>query len=158
MKILVTAIGKGKTRKFTISVLDNDTIIYTETVQGVAERDKMIWKLAELYDAVDVDIKEGKEEFMFVEIPSIPVLEEDEADEFFEDNKEFVYDRILQAVNEGLHLKRNSIRLFELNGTGVYITSNRADWKNGVQQALDYFLSVEQYDKCVTARQLMLQL
>jgi hypothetical protein len=158
MKILVTSIGKGKAKKFIIEVIDNDTTIYTETVQGVVERDKIVWKLAELYNAVDIDIKEGKEEFMFVEIPTIPVLEEEEADEFFEDNKDFVYERILQAVGEGIQSKRDSIRLFELNGTGVYITSNKADWKNGVQQALDYFLSMELYDKCVTARQLMLQL
>ena len=97
-------------------------------------------------------------DFKFTEIPSIPVLEIEEADLFFDENSDFVYERILQTVEEGLRSKRTEIRLFELNGTGVYVTSNRPDWKVGVQQALDYFVLTEQYDKCITARQLLQKL
>ena len=81
--------------------------------------------------------------------------QEEEADEFFEDNQDFVYSRILEAVEEGIRATRESIRLFELNGTGVYITSQKEEWKNGVHQALDYFVAVEQYDKCIIARQIL---
>ena len=65
---------------------------------------------------------------------------------------------ILQAVEEGVQSKRDSIRLFELNGTGVYITSEKEEWKSGVQQAMDFFASVEDYAKCITARQLLTRL
>ena len=98
------------------------------------------------------------EEFRFTDIPSIPVLELEEADVFFDENSEFVYERILQAVEEGIIANRNEIRLFELNGTGVYVTSNRPDWSQGVQQALDYFILLEKYDKCIIARQLLQKL
>lgn len=159
VKIVVTSTGKnGKSKKYLIEVLDGDRIMYTETVNGVVDRDKAVWNLAELYDILDIDLREGKEDFKLAEIPTIPVLEEEEAEEFFEDNNEFVYERILEAVAEGIQLKRETIRLFELNGTGVYITSNRADWKNGVQQALDYYITMEQYDKCIIARQLLLDI
>ncbi len=159
MRIVVTPAGKkGKSRIYFIEVLDGTRSVHAESVEGTNKRDEVIWRLAELYNVLDISIKEEKEDFKFAEIPSIPVLEEGEADEFFEDNREFVYARVLQAVTEGLKAKQKSIRLFELNGTGVYLTSNRIDWKNGVQDALEYFLSVEQYDKCIIARQLMLKL
>ena len=159
MKIVVTSSGRKNNRTFTIEVLDGQAIIHTEAADGVKKRDEVVWKLADLYGALDIEMIEAKPaEFKFTEIPSIPVLEEEEADEFFDDNSEFVFDRILQAVEEGVIAKRDSIRLFELNGTDVYITSNREDWKSGVQQALDYFASVEQYNKCIVARQLMLKL
>lgn len=156
MKILITSSSpKGKSKTYTIEVLDGDRVVHKETADNIKERDAVLWKLADLYDVLDIEVKDIKDEFKFTEIPNIPVLEEDEAEEFFDSNSEFVYERILQAVEEGIKLRRDSIRLFELNGTGVYITSNKSDWKEGVQQALDYYISVEDYDKCVTARQLL---
>lgn len=159
MKIVVTSTGKKNSRTFTIEVLDGQAIIHTEAADGVKKRDEVVWKLADLYGALDIEMVEAKPaEFKFTEIPSIPVLEENEADDFFEDNQEFVYARILQAVEEGIRAHRDSIRLFELNGTGVFITSDKEDWKNGVQQSLEYFVAVEQYDKCIVARQILQRL
>lgn len=159
MKIVVTSSGRRNNRTFTIEVLDGQAIIHTEAADGVKKRDEVVWKLADLYGALDIEMIEAKPaEFKFTEIPSIPVLEETEADDFFEDNQEFVYARILQAVEEGIRAQRDSIRLFELNGTGVYITSDKDDWKNGVQQSLEYFIAIEQYDKCIIARQILQKL
>ena len=158
MKIIVVSTGKKK-KTYHIEVVDGSISVHKESVNSIQERDELVWQLADLYGVLDIEITDEKtDEFKFTEIPSIPVLEEEEANEFFDDNKDFVYDRILQAVEEGVISKRDSIRLFELNGTDVYITSNKKDWKSGVQQALEYFASVEQYNKCIVARQLMLKL
>lgn len=158
MKIVV--ILTTKKNVFWVEVLDGSRSVHSETVRGIKNRDELVWKLADLYNIDDIDIRDAKaqDDFKYSEIPSIPVLEEDEADEFFENNSVFVYDRILGAVSEGVTQGLDSIRLFELNGTGVYITSKKSDWRNGVQQALDYFISIEDYTKCIVARQLMLKL
>lgn len=159
MKIVVTSLGKKGKKKYNIQVLDGGYLVHEETTQTIKGRDEAVWKLADLYGAIDIEMRDGKEEeFKFAEIPSIPVLEEDEADEFFEDNSDFVYERILQAVEEGIRSKRNAIRLFELNGTGVYITSEKEEWKSGVEQAMEYYVSVEDYAKCIVARQLLTKL
>ena len=159
MKIVVTSIGKKGKKKYNIQVVDGEHLIHEEVTQTLKSRDEAVWKLADLYGAVDIEMKDLKDdEFKFAEIPSIPVLEEEEADEFFEDNSDFVYERILQAVEEGVRSQRGSIRLFELNGTGVYITSEKVEWKNGVQQAMDYYIAVEDYAKCIVARQLLTKL
>jgi hypothetical protein len=53
-----------------------------------------------------------------------------------------------QAVEEGLKTNQKNIKLFELNGTGVYITSQKENWRSGLQDALDYYIESEQYEKC----------
>ena len=157
MKIVVTQVNRKNGKKtYDIEVMDGESVLHSETVQGLQSRDRVVWDLADTYGVVDIEMREDKEaEFKFTEIPSIPVLEEEEASDFFEDNNDFVYDRLIQAVQEGIQSGRQSIRLFELNGTGVFMTSNKADWQKGVQQALDYFEIIEDYDKCILARQLL---
>ena len=85
-------------------------------------------------------------------------LDEQDAIEFFNDNEGLVYNRIVQAVEEGLVAHQSSIRLFELNGTGVYFTSEIKDWKRGLEKAIDYFVSVEEYERCITCKQLLSKL
>jgi len=158
MKIVVT---KSATKKqfYVIAVVDSGNCIHKESVDGVAKRDEVVWKLADLYNALDIEIIEPSiEEFKFSEIPVIPVLDEEEAVKYFEDNKDFVYDRILQAVKEGVHINRGEIRLFELNGTGVYMTSKKVHWKSGLEQALQHFIDIEAYEKCISIKQLITKL
>lgn len=156
--IVVSSKDKNVDDLYTIVVLDGADVVHSEEVSTIKHRDATVWKLADLYGVVDIEMKHEKAIPKFAEIPSIPVLEESEADVFFEENCELVYGRIIQAVSEGLRFGRESIRLFELSGTNVYITSDKPDWKTGVQQALDYYVSVEQYDDCIKARQLLTKL
>lgn len=157
MKIVVISHNAKKGKTYDIQVMDGNTLVHSESANNIKQRDEYVWKLADLYNAIDIEMvdEEMQDKFKQTEIPSIPVLEEDEADEFFEENREWVYDRILQAIDEGIELKRDNIRLFELNGTGVYITSNREDWKNGLESAIEYYVGLEKYEKCIVAKQLM---
>lgn len=158
MKIVVTR-SATKKQSYIIAVVDSGNCIHKESVDGVAKRDEVVWKLADLYNALDIEIVEpNAEEFKFTEIPVIPVLDEEEASEFFDENKEVVYDRIIQAIKEGLYVNRDEIRLFELNGTGVYLTSKKPYWKRGLEQALQYFIQIEAYEKCISIKQLMAKL
>ena len=161
MKIVVTSQGK-KGKSFNISVVDGESIVHSESVKGLKQRDELVWKLAELYNAMDIEIvdKQDQEQdsFKYTEVPSIPVLEEDEAIQFFDENSDYVYDRIVQAVDEGIRSNSDYINLFELNGSGVCITSDKPTWKAGLQQALDYFESQEDYKKCIRIRGLIAKL
>ncbi len=159
MKIVVKPQGRKNSKSFTVDVVDGENIVHSQSVKGLKERDELVWKLADLYGAMDIEIVQDKpEQFKFSEVPSIPVLEEDEAEMFFEENSEFVYNRILQAVEEGVKSGSDTINLFELNGSGVCITSDKINWRQGVQQALDYFEVSELYSRCIRASQLLSQL
>lgn len=162
MKIVVTTLRSSKGDEHQIDVVDGSKILHTQIVKTIEQRDKTIWDLQEMYNVVDIDIKttkgqvkHKKEEFRYTEIPNIPVLDESEAAEFFDSESAFVFERIVKAIEEGLLMKLTTIRLFELNGTGKYLTADRPDWKQGLQRALDYFLSREMYLNCARVRDLM---
>lgn len=162
MKIIVSPIERTGLEVYSIQVLDGTRVVHTEEVEGKTQRDATVWRLADLYDTPDIELKAGQpkvaEPFKFSEIPSIPVLQENDADQYFEDNQEQVYDRVVLAVSEGINTKRDFIRLFELNGTGVYITSQKDDWKSGLKQAHQYFLASENYEQCGVIKKLLTKL
>lgn len=160
MKIVVyKAVGTAR-QSFVIQVIDAENVIHTEIAHGTKKRDEAIWRLAEIYEITEIETKEAKkpEEFKFSEIPNIPVLDVQEAEEFFEANQTLVYTRILEAVEEGMIAKKNIIRLFELDGTGEYFTSKRADWKEGLYKCIDHFTQLEDYEKCIIANKLIARL
>lgn len=160
MKIVVSQVSSTRGNKHLIQVLDRNNIVHSETTDTIDKRDALVWALAETYNVLDIEVTSTKraleeDEFRFSEIPSIPVLDEEDAEAFFDDHEEAVYSRILEAVDEGLFLGLDEIRLFELNGTDVYLTSEKDNWKSGVEKAIEYFVREEQYEKCIIGRQLL---
>lgn len=157
MEIHVHKLGKG--RKFKVCLTDGASVVQEEVVSGVKSRDELVWKWCDLYSTVDIIIHEEKaKEFKYSEIPSIPVLEEEDAEEFFDENEDFVYGRIAQAVHEGIATDATELRLFELNGTEQYITSKRENWEAGLRSALLYFEKHEKYEMCEFVMRLIDQL
>ena len=136
-------------RKYRVSLTNGNSVLQEQIVTSVKSRDELVWKWCDLYSTVDVIMHEDKQkEFKYSEIPSIPVLDESEAEDFFEDHQDFVYSRIVQAVAEGMQMSLTDIRLFELSGTDTYITSKRENWRAGLESALTYFEGMEKYERC----------
>lgn len=157
MEIHVHKLESG--RKYRVSLTNGTSVLQEQIVTGVKSRDELVWKWCDLYSTVDIIMHDdSQKEFKYSEIPSIPVLDEEEAESFFEDHQDFVYSRIVQAVAEGIQTSLTSIRLFELNGTDTYITSNRETWTAGLQSALTYFETKENYEMCDTIAKLVAQL
>lgn len=170
IKIVAELVKRRSKTVFLVRAVDGDSIIDEKTATSINKRDELIWSFAEQFNTTDITIIDPdkkprkqtktvkKEKFKFSQIPSIPVLDMQDASDFFDDNEDFVYNRVLIAVDEGLNAKRDTIRLFELNGTGVYITSDKVDWKPGVENAERYFLEREEYEKCAVCRDLLKRL
>jgi hypothetical protein len=163
MRIIISIVPTKKGDKHLVQVMDNDLVVYSETTNTIDQRDELVWQLAETYNALDIEVTNNKqlvaeEDFRFSEIPSIPVLDEEDAEAFFDDHADAVYSRVLEAVEEGVFLGLDEIRLFELNGTDVYLTSERDSWRSGVERAIEYFVKEEQYEKCIVGRQLLSKL
>tara|TARA_R110000796_G_scaffold72282_3_gene163585 strand:+ start:4871 stop:5356 length:486 start_codon:yes stop_codon:yes gene_type:complete len=158
MKIVVTIVESSKGTEHCINVIDGKEVVHSTTATTIKERDKIIWNLADLYDTVEINIKSAKQQtqdFKYSEIPNIPVLDEDEAKDFFDDKSEFVFDRIVQAIEEGIFTSAPEVRLFELNGTSTYLTAERSGWRDGLSTALTHYIAVEHYEKCPNVKQLL---
>lgn len=167
MKIIAEAVKKRSKVVFIVKVVDGDRVIEEQTATTINKRDQLIWGFAEQYNTTEISVVndddklKGKRKrttqpkFKFSEIPSIPVLDMEDAADFFDDNEDVVYNRVIVAVREGIESKRDVIRLFELNGTGIYITSEKGDWESGLENAKDYFESKEEYEKCAVCVELL---
>ena len=83
------------------------------------------------------------------------MLDEEDAHLFFDQSSDFVYSRIVQAIGEGISKDLHEVRLFELNGTEFYLTAKRCEWKAGLQQAIDYYVSVEKYEECIDIQKML---
>ena len=155
----MTIYVKQKGKKFVVTLMDGADTIKERIVTGIEARDKAVWEFTDNYNVSDVVLasqKKTKKAAKQSPIPTIPVFDEEEAVDFFESNQDFVYNRIVQAVAEGVMFGIDTLRLFELNGTGVYITSKRTNWRAGLVPALKYFEDMEEYEKCSKVRDLML--
>ncbi len=174
MKIVAESRTFRNVTLYLVQVLDGEEIIEEKTADTITKRDELIWELAEQFNTTNIVIineeeekkkrrtrtkeKEKRSVFKFTEIPSIPVLDMVDAKDYFDENESIVYNRILVAIKEGIRADLDRIKLFELAGTGVYVTSSREDWKSGLKGALDYFEEVEEYEKCALCRDLLLTL
>lgn len=169
IKIVAESIKSRNKTHFVVRVVEDDTVIVEQTAATVNKRDELIWDFAEQFNTTDIqiigtisvdktkqteDAPKGKAKFKYSEIPVIPVVEMSDASDYFDDHEDIVFNRVLVAVREGIESGRNVIRLFELNGTGVYLTSEKADWKSGLDNAEKYFLTTEEYEKCAVCQEL----
>jgi hypothetical protein len=168
IKIVAESVKRRSKTVFVVKAVDGDTIVDEKTATTINKRDELIWGFAEQFNTTDIVIidpdkkvkgrprtTKGKRSFKFSEIPSIPVLDMQDASEFFDEHEDVVYNRVIVAVKEGIESERDVIRLFELNGTGVYITSDKVDWKPGVENAEKFFAEREEYEKCAVCRDLL---
>jgi hypothetical protein len=170
IKIVAEAVKKRNKTLFVVKVLDGTNVLQEETAPTINKRDELIWSFAEQFNTTDIEIvnerdqanKEKRDKqskkFRYSEIPSIPVLDMADAADFFDDHEDVVYNRVIIAVREGIESGKNVIRLFELNGSGVYLTSEKEDWKPGLENAMSYFEEIEEYEKCAVCRDLLKKL
>lgn len=69
--------------------------------------------------------------------------------------KEVIIEEAIRAIKEGIEKKRSSISLFEVAYSDYYIDLVKDNWKPTLEKALEYYLELEEYDRCAEARDLI---
>lgn len=72
--------------------------------------------------------------------------------------KNVVMHELVIAVKDGIRKNKKTIELFEISDTKMCLNIEKEDWKSSLNQAMEYFSSMENYDKCVECRELIKQL
>jgi len=144
---------KVSDKEYLIEVWDDDLMVQTKLAKNIIERDKIVFDLCDMHNIVDVEyinmtkfqeIKDPADEA----IPVLPYTDAFQLEDYVATRNSEVFDRILEAVEEGIMNKKKKIKLFQISNTGVYIDSLKRDWPAGLRVAHEYFLEVEDYDKC----------
>lgn len=154
-KIKLSKKVSGKKTYFQIEVIDdNDITVELKTAKTIRERGILINQLKEFYNVDDVinpDLKRTRGRVAKAKIlptPVVPFTSSIELDDYFEANKSLFWDRVIEAINEGLIHKKSKIELFILGDTGQKLSSRKDEWLNGVQQAKDFFEEGGAFEKC----------
>jgi hypothetical protein len=69
--------------------------------------------------------------------------------------KEIVIEEVIVAIKEAIKTKKTSISLFEVANSGYYIELKKEQFKPSLENALEYFLEKEEYNRCAECRDLI---
>ena len=72
--------------------------------------------------------------------------------------KEVVIDELVFAIKEGVLKKKKSVSLFALADTNYYIEIEKEQWEPSLNNALNYYVDVEDYNKCIECRDILKKL
>jgi hypothetical protein len=72
--------------------------------------------------------------------------------------KDVVIDELVLAIKEGVLNKKKSISLFALANTEYYINVDKEQWNTSLNNALNYYVNIENYNKCIECRDIINQL
>lgn len=77
---------------------------------------------------------------------------------FLQSKKDFVYEQIIDIINNGISLKLNSIDVFKFQNPKDILVFKRIEWRGFLERALPYFLLKENYEMCEKIKQTQLLL
>jgi hypothetical protein len=75
-----------------------------------------------------------------------------ELQEFIDVEKEWMYNRIVEAIEDSYYRSTDTAEVFEAkiaeSHSIIYMRSDREEWTNSLSLALDWYESEEMYEKC----------
>lgn len=72
--------------------------------------------------------------------------------------KAAVINETVIAIKEGIRTNKKSISLFEIAESDCYVELKKEKWKSSLENAIEYFLESEDYNKCIECRDLIKKL
>jgi len=72
--------------------------------------------------------------------------------------RDVVIEETICAIEDGIKNKKISISLFEVAHTNYYIELKKENWKSTLENTLEYYIEIEEYNKCVEIRDLITKL
>lgn len=69
-----------------------------------------------------------------------------------------IIEETVLAIKEGIKKKRKSIPIFEIAGSNCYVEIEKDKWKSSLENAINYYVEHEDYNKCIECRDLITKL
>tara|TARA_Y100001973_G_C5194662_1_gene333392 strand:+ start:2420 stop:2689 length:270 start_codon:yes stop_codon:yes gene_type:complete len=82
----------------------------------------------------------------------IPIFEFNEE---LSPKKHQVYKSLIDGVTEAIKTDKKEIKLCEVKNSGIYITVEKQEWKTSLDSALQYYISIEEYEECSKIKNLI---
>jgi len=146
--------------EYIIEVWDDDSVVQTKLATSILERDRIIFDLSDMHNIVDVEYvnMEKIQDKVDEQIPVVPYTDMFQLENYFDSNNSYIFNRIIEAIEDGIKTKKKKIKLFQINSSGIFVDSLKRDWPAGLRVAHEYFLEEEDYLKAEKCIQLLKQL
>ena len=82
----------------------------------------------------------------------IPIFEFNEE---LKSKKHQVYKSLIDGVTEAIKTNKEEIKLCEVKNSGIFITVEKQKWKKSLVSALQYYVDIEEYEKCSKIKDLI---
>lgn len=69
--------------------------------------------------------------------------------------QKIVIEELVFAIKDGINKNKKSVSLFELKDSSLLIELDKKNWKQSLNNALNYFIQKEDYNKCIEIRDLI---
>lgn len=92
---------------------------------------------------LNINIENGSNEQGFKALSALPEV------------RNVVMGEVINAVDEGINQKRKEVGLFKLDHSEFMITIKQEKWSILLNNALEYFLTKEDYTSCIKCRDLI---
>ena len=69
--------------------------------------------------------------------------------------KNKVYKSLIDGVTEAIKTNKKEIKLCEVKNSNTYITIEKPEWKKSLDSALEYYISIEEYEECSKIKNLI---
>ena len=89
-----------------------------------------------------------------MKIPKIDYKINESLTDLFERNKEIVFDRFYECINDGFINELSDVVVFELGETSFFLEANILDWNDSLDCCITYFSIIEDYEKCIDCQKL----
>ena len=70
-------------------------------------------------------------------------------------SKKIIYKSLVEGVSEAIKDNRDKIRICEIKNQNVYITVEKKDWKESLDNALKFYINKEEYEECSKIKNLI---
>lgn len=71
------------------------------------------------------------------------------------DIKKYTFDRATDAIFLGIAQKKKVVNLFKIPGKNETIVQERPSWKETLENALQFYAGIEDYNKCIECREMI---
>ena len=82
----------------------------------------------------------------------IPIFEYNEE---LSSKKHQVYKSLIEGVSDAIKTDKEEIKLCEAKNSNTYITVEKPEWKKSLDSALQYYIDMEEYEKCSKIQKLI---
>ena len=69
--------------------------------------------------------------------------------------KHQVYKSLIDGVSEAIKTNKKEIKLCEVKNSNLYITVEKPEWKKSLDSALQFYIDIEEYEKCSKIKKLI---